>query len=108
MGLRWARTIDEKPHMFSTNVERDDDWLLYSGGWLIGRVYREGGGPGRGRILWSMTGPVAPEAPVPAHGPAETIAQGQELLVSAFAQWLAWAELQEIAPAAGGDAARGA
>jgi hypothetical protein len=38
------RTIDEFPHMFSSRAEADHDWLLYCGGWKVGRVHRPAAG----------------------------------------------------------------
>ena len=93
MALWWARTIDEKPHMFAATGLRDEDWLCYCGGWQIGRAYRVTSGPQRDVIHWSLTGPVTPEAPLRMSGTTASIAAAQEELVSAFARWLVWAEL---------------
>jgi len=102
VALTWLRTIDKSPHMFSAKADPNEDWVLYSGGWLIGRVCRAGGAQ-TGLYLWSLTGPHTPEAPGVKHGTEASIAAAQERLVSSWQAWVAWAELQESSgPSAGG------
>jgi hypothetical protein len=62
MALRWVRTADQSPHMFSAAADRDEDWLLYSGACLIGRISREGGM--RNALAWRLTRAEAVGAPV--------------------------------------------
>jgi hypothetical protein len=59
MVMRWVRTTDEAPHMFASTDQENADWLLYSGGWQIGRVHNPGGARQEG-ISWSLTGPHDP------------------------------------------------
>src|ERR1700756_4595727 len=75
MTLRFRRTIDVSPHMFSTRQHAETDWVLYCGGWLVGRIH-ENQRPIAPRIVfvWSLTGPVTPEAPVTTRGEALTVA----------------------------------
>ena len=64
MALHFVRTIDKSPHMFSLADEADNDWLLYCGGWRVGRVHKPGGLK-QGTFAWSLTGPHTPEASLP-------------------------------------------
>jgi len=43
MTMRFVRTIDEAPHMFASGADADENWLLYRGAWLAGRVTHPGG-----------------------------------------------------------------
>jgi hypothetical protein len=88
MAMRWVRTIDEAPHVFATGDDENSDWVLYSGGWLVGRVHR----PGSGRqdiFSWSLTGPHTPF--VSARGDGATINDAKERLIAALRTWAAWA-----------------
>src|ERR1700758_1738998 len=95
MTLRFRRTIDVSPHMFSTREHADTDWVLYCGGWLVGRIY-ENQRPIAPRIVfvWSLTGPVTPEAPVTTRGEALTVAAAKGQLAAAMRAWAIWAGLR--------------
>src|SRR5262249_46807471 len=86
--MRWVRTVDEAPHMFAAHHDENSDWLLYSGGWLVGRVHRPGGGR-QEAISWSLTGPQSPL--VSARGDGATIDDAKERLIAALRTWTAWA-----------------
>jgi hypothetical protein len=63
MALRFRRTVDVSPHMFSTGEHADNDWLLYCGGWQVGRVHKNLRPVGQRVVfVWSLTGPHSPEA----------------------------------------------
>jgi hypothetical protein len=93
MALRWVRTIDESPHMFSTREAADNDWLLYCGAWQVGRLHEELRPAGAQRIVfgWSLTGPHTPEAPVAKRGEAASVAVAKQQLVNAMRAWAVWA-----------------
>lgn len=95
MALRFRRTIDVSPHMFSTREHADTDWLLYSGAWQVGRIH-ESLRPVEPRIVfvWSLTGPHTPEARVPMRGEAPTIAEAKQQMVDAMRAWAIWAGLR--------------
>ncbi len=88
MALRWVRTIDEAPHMFPSGIDENADWLLYSGGWFVGRVHRPGSGQ-RDIFSWSLTGPHAPL--VTMRGDSITIDEAKDRLITALRTWAAWA-----------------
>lgn len=92
MTLRWVRTIDESPHMFPAPIagpEADEDWLLYSGGCLVGRLSRDGGV--LNQLAWRLTRGDAINAPVPKVGSVASIEEGKEQLIAAYRSWAAWA-----------------
>jgi hypothetical protein len=93
MALRWRRTIDVSPHMFSQPAAAEDDWLLYCGPWLVGRVSRAGGAH-REMISWSLTGPHTPEAPGAKVGITDDVDAAKTQLIAAFRAWAAWAGIQ--------------
>ena len=103
MALRWMRTIDVSPHMFSTREHADTDLLLYCGSWQVGRVLENLRPAGRVVFVWSLTGPHTPEAPVAQRGEAATMAEAQQQLVRAIRAWAAWAGLRP--PEGGGPVA---
>jgi len=92
VALRWKRTIQLAPHMFSSRDDAKHDWLLYCGAWQVGRVH-ETMRPADPRIVfvWSLTGPHTPEAPVALRGEATTVQEAKEQLVAAMRGWAVWA-----------------
>jgi hypothetical protein len=97
MALRWRRTIDVAPHMFPMRAEAEHDWLLYCGGWQVGRVHRPGGRPSLAQVYaWSLTGPYAPPAvPLTDRGEADTVEAAKEQLIEAMRSWAMWAGLRQ-------------
>ena len=88
MALRFVRTIDKSPHMFASDAEADNDWLLFCGDWQVGRILRPGGLPAqRQAFSWSLTGPHTPEAPMKESGEAATAVEANEQLVAAMRAW---------------------
>jgi hypothetical protein len=88
MAMRWVRTIDKAPHMFASRDEENFDWLLYSGGWQVGRVHRPGGAR-QDIFAWSLTGPHSPL--VSMRGDAATVDEAKERLIDGLRTWAAWA-----------------
>src|SRR5690242_17265516 len=87
MALRWVRTIEEAPHMFSSSDNTESDWLLYCGGWLVGRV-RKLATVRQDVFTWSLTGPHA--RIVSMRGDAATVQAAKESLIAAVRAWAAW------------------
>ena len=92
MALRFKRTIDVSPHMFSTREHADTDWVLYCGAWQVGRIH-ESIRPVAPRIVfvWSLTGPHTPEARVPMRGEVLTVPAAKGQLAGAMRAWAIWA-----------------
>ena len=82
MALRFIRTREVCPS-FPVG-RRDEDWLLYSGAWQVGSIGRPGGQENRS-IMWSLTGPVTPEAPVEKNGLRPDVTAAKIRLEEAFA-----------------------
>jgi hypothetical protein len=94
MAPRWIRTKDHKP-LSSTPPYGQDDWLLISGNWVVGRVLPASGDPQRGRYKWSLTGPHTPEAPMPKGGTEPDAERAKDALLAAWRAWQFWAGMQD-------------
>jgi hypothetical protein len=60
MAPRWIKTKDYKPSNFLP-ISEDDDWLLLSGEFVVGRVLPPGANRVGRLFNWSMTGPHGPK-----------------------------------------------
>jgi hypothetical protein len=89
---RWTRTKDYQLRSFGPAYEEETDWVLVSGGLLVGRVHRPLMGP-RHDPHWAITGLRTPKAPLEQHGWADSVDDGKTNLFSAWCAWLSWAEL---------------
>ena len=90
MAPRWIRTKDHSHPPFTAKDE--DDWLLLSGEFVVGRVFRETTGPNAGCVLWTLSGLHGLSVGV---GSAESIETGQSELVAAWREWQAWAGVRD-------------
>jgi hypothetical protein len=81
--------------MFASSHDENSDWLLYSGGWLVGRVHKPGGGHDD-LFSWSLTGPHGPV--ITMRGDAATIEEAKERLITALRSWAAWAGVRRDGP----------
>lgn len=90
MAPRWIKTKDAAPHMFRANESRDDDLLLMSGGWNVGRVM-PASAMLEGRYNWSLNGPHTPNGPVPTHGDVATLEEAKAELLTSWRRWQVWA-----------------
>lgn len=89
---------------FVQAVDDEDDWALYCGGWLVGRILKPGGRPGGQAVFsWSLTGPHTPEAAVVLRGEAATLLEAKDQLVAAMRAWALWAGVRQ--PDGGGPVA---
>jgi hypothetical protein len=90
MAPRWIKT---KEHGFSPfNANDEDDWLLMSGQFVAGRVFRETTGRNAGRFLWTLTGFHGLAA---MKGQADSLQDGQCQLLARWRAWQAWAGVQD-------------
>lgn len=97
MAPHWVRTKDKWPHLYRADEQRDDDLLLLTGDWVVGRVLPAAGVPGPPRWSWSLTGPHSPEAGVPTHGDAPGLEEAKAALVASFRRWQQWAGMTDRA-----------
>jgi len=92
--LRYAlymapRRIKTKDHSHSQFTAKDeDDWLLLSGEFVVGRVFREPAGPGPVDVdgLHGLSAGA---------GSAEAIETRQPELLAAWREWQAWAGVRD-------------
>jgi len=77
---------------FGPAYEKHTDWLLLSGGLVVGRVHRPLSGPHHDPH-WALTGLHTPQAPIDQQGWTDSIDDGKVKLFSAWCAWLRWAEL---------------
>lgn len=91
MAPRWISDERSPPFPHAPDYE-DDDWVLLSGQYMVGRVTRQPERPNAGEFAWSVTGPFGP---INTGGFARTLDQAQEQLLTAWRQWQDWAELQD-------------
>jgi len=94
MPPRWIKTKDYEPSNFSPKSE--DDWLLLSGEFVVGRVLPPG--TDRGLFNWSMRGPHSSKVPRPNRGSAKDLESAKAELLASWQRWQEWAELQDREP----------
>jgi len=89
---RWIQTKDYSDTVFEP-VQPEDDWLLISGQFVVGRVLRDRSGPPGGRYSWSLTGPHG--SPVSNHGMVDTFEEAQDALLANWRRWQQWAGVRD-------------
>jgi hypothetical protein len=94
MAPRWIKTKDYKPSNFLP-ISEDDDWLLLSGEFVVGRVLPPEADRVLGLFKWSMTGPHSPKVPRPNRGSAKDLQSAKAALLDCWRRWQEWAELQD-------------
>jgi hypothetical protein len=97
MAPRWIKTKDYKPSNFLP-ISEDDDWLLLSGEFVVGRVLPPGANRVGRLFNWSMTGPHGPKVPRPNRGSANDLESAKAALLASWRRWQEWAELQDRGP----------
>jgi hypothetical protein len=93
MATRWIKT-GERFGTLDQAAQPEDDWLLVSGEFVVGRVLRDRSGPQAARYSWSMTGPHG--APIDNHGMVDSLEQAQEELLAAWRRWQEWAGMRDL------------
>jgi hypothetical protein len=91
MAPRWIKTKQFQTAPWTVR-HPDDDWLLVSGDFVVGRVFREATGPHAGRIVWKLTGLHGLTA---ANGVANSIEDAQEAVRAGWREWQAWAGVRD-------------
>jgi hypothetical protein len=90
MAPRWIRTKDHAHPPFTAKDQ--DDWLLLSGDFVVGRVFREMTGPSAGSVLWKLSGLHGLSAGA---GSTESVETGQRELLAGWREWQAWAGVRD-------------
>ena len=66
------------PTGLGSGIDKDrQDFTIYSGGWAMGRIYEQRGGPDSMRWFWSLHGIFGKPADMRADGHAATLERGQ-------------------------------
>jgi hypothetical protein len=86
-----------RPTGLISPVDKDrQDFTVYCGEWAVGRIYEQRGGPDSMRWFWSLYGMLGKPVDMRTNGRAATLDQAKAQFETAWRQWLAWAELQEM------------
>ena len=72
--------------------ENQPDYVVLSGGWEIGRIYQEVGGPPEYKWFWALGSNGAIEK---RSDRVASLEEAKEQLRAAWERWKAWAELEE-------------
>ena len=71
------------------------DYTVYSGEFVVGRIYEERGAPADLQRFWAITGIFGTPAHMRLDGHAPTLESAQAELGQNWRTWLAWAKLTE-------------
>ncbi len=94
MPPRWIRTKDYQAAEWKPR-HPDDDWLLISGQWVVGRVLPAEDWPSVRRYAWSLTGPHMSQLDVPTGGEAEDVEAAMDALLATWRRWQQWAGVRD-------------
>ena len=94
MGLRWINANETSGSFPGTDLE--NDWLLMSGGLVVGRVFPAMAGSGLPRWNWALIDPSSPkESGACAHGDALGRNEAMAALLASWRRWQQWAGMQD-------------
>jgi hypothetical protein len=93
MTPRWIKTNDYEPSPHKPRYA-DDDWLMLSGEWVVGRVSPAYGGPHTG-CNWMLTGPHTSSAPISTRGTGESADAAKAELLTSWRRWQEWAGMRD-------------
>jgi hypothetical protein len=86
-----------RPSGLSSGIDKDrQDFTIYSGGWAMGRIYQQRGGPESTHWFLSLHGIFGKPVDMRTDGHAATLDQAKAQFETAWRQWLAWAKLAEV------------
>jgi hypothetical protein len=88
---RWIETKER--FAFAETAQTNDDWLLMSGEFVVGRVMRDWTNPQAGRFSWFLTGPQG--SPIDNHGITDTFEEAQDALLASWRRWHQWAGMRD-------------
>ena len=86
-----------RPSGLGHGVYKDSiDYSLFSGEWLIGRIYERNGFPGEARFFWSLHGVVLTRPPsIRTDGTATNLEEAKAQFQKNWDEWKAWAKMEE-------------
>jgi hypothetical protein len=82
-----------KTDLASSVYGEQPDYVVLSGGWEIGRIYQETGGPPQYKWFWALglNGPIGKRS-----DRVSSLEAAKEELRGAWERWKTWAELEEL------------
>ena len=88
---------EDAPTVLGSGAYKDNlDYSVFSGEWLIGRIYEREGFPDEVRFFWSLHGVVlTPPPSVHTDGFAPTLDGAKAQFQKSWDAWKAWAKLEE-------------
>jgi hypothetical protein len=92
MAPRWIETKDYRDAVLDP-PQPEDDLLLCSGEFVVGRVLRDRSGPQAGRYSWSLTG--IRGAPIQNQGTVDTLDDAKAELLANWRRWQEWAGMRD-------------
>ena len=82
-----------RPTGLGAGIDKDrPDYIIYSGGWAVGRIYETRGGPDHLRWFWSLT----VTCPMARWDKVATLEEAKAQFQKCWDVWKAWAELREL------------
>ncbi len=88
MAPRWLRSKQLKRSQYD-----EDEFLLFSGKLIVGRVYQNRTGPEALGFIWSLVGFADPV--VPSRGTADSEDAAKAQLPASWRQWQAWTGMRD-------------
>jgi hypothetical protein len=73
-----------------------NDYLVFSGGFIVGSIRQETAGQQRGKWFWAINGVHAGPAVMAICSHTDTLEDAKAQLASEWRKWLAWSKLTEI------------
>lgn len=80
----------------SPAYREEPDFMVLSGGLVVGRIYRLHAGPQEGRWFWAINGVNTEPGVARMSERADTLEEAKAALAENWRKWLAWARLREI------------
>jgi hypothetical protein len=93
MALRWIKAVHHRLSSFAPQHD-DDDLLLLSAEFVVGRVYRDRSQPQASKFFWSLTGPHGSPTGN-RYGMTDTLDSAQAELLASWRRWQEWAGVRD-------------
>ena len=96
MPLTLRRTADHYSELKQPKPDwGPDDYLVFSGGLIVGTIRQEDAGQQKGKWFWAISGANAGPAVMAISGHCDTLEEAKTQIALSWRKWLAWANLRE-------------
>ena len=97
-GVGRLMALTMRPTGLGSGAYQDNiDYNIFSGEWLIGRIYERNGFPDEVRFFWSLHGVVLTRPPsTNTDGAAATLEEAKAQFQKSWDAWMTWAGLKEV------------